>query len=282
MRSHSRASRISANAASSTRDPFENSSASTARRPGAHVVRSRSNSRSLSNSRTSCALRTHCSVSITLCRYSPRLQRRGRGVHQFAVRFAPRPDARSSTSRTRSRIGRQKSPSTANGFAAHHRFVQHLPHHRKLHQRARSAFAGHKTIAPGASVQTIFPARSSCGLPCRSTRWPCGCEKFRRHPVRFSAGFFCSARNRFHHAAVAAAAHRKSRFASARPSSARFLIVRFVFARPRTAEHRDDAAHFAVSAVHFSWTRFLQHAAPAASNSSIIAMLSASSASVAS
>src|SRR5579863_8606468 len=56
-RNHSRASRISANCASNDSASRENSSASTALRPGTHVVRSRSNSRSLSNSNTSCALR---------------------------------------------------------------------------------------------------------------------------------------------------------------------------------------------------------------------------------
>src|SRR5579863_5367572 len=56
-RNHSRASRISANCACNDSASRENSSASTALRPGTHVVRSRSNSRSLSNSNTSCALR---------------------------------------------------------------------------------------------------------------------------------------------------------------------------------------------------------------------------------
>ena len=56
-RNHSQASQISTKPDSSTQRFVPGSSASTARRPGAHVVRSRSNSRSLSNSRTSCAVR---------------------------------------------------------------------------------------------------------------------------------------------------------------------------------------------------------------------------------
>ena len=56
-RSHSRASRICANADSSAARSVVNARVSTSRRPGAHVVLNRSSSRSLSNSRTSCAVR---------------------------------------------------------------------------------------------------------------------------------------------------------------------------------------------------------------------------------
>src|SRR5258708_10748041 len=57
LRSHSRASLISANSPRKYSRSSENSSPSTTRRPGAHVVLCRSNSRSFSNSSTSCALR---------------------------------------------------------------------------------------------------------------------------------------------------------------------------------------------------------------------------------
>ncbi len=57
LRSHSRASRINANRPRKNSASRENTSCSTARRPGAHVVRCRSNFRSLSNSKTSSALR---------------------------------------------------------------------------------------------------------------------------------------------------------------------------------------------------------------------------------
>ncbi len=56
-RSHCRASRIRSKMRLSAVRFWVNSSASIARRPGAHVVRSRSNSSSLSNSSTSCAVR---------------------------------------------------------------------------------------------------------------------------------------------------------------------------------------------------------------------------------
>ena len=57
LRSHSRASHINVNCCCKNRASCEKASASMARRPGAHVVLCRSNSRSLSNSSTSCALR---------------------------------------------------------------------------------------------------------------------------------------------------------------------------------------------------------------------------------
>ena len=69
--SHSRASRISANARSSGSRFVLTSSASITRFPGAHVVRSRSNSRSLSNSNTSLCRPRHfssfLSFSAPLC-----------------------------------------------------------------------------------------------------------------------------------------------------------------------------------------------------------------------
>src|SRR5208337_594011 len=139
--SHSRASRISANALSSAARFALTSNASITRRPGAHVVRSRSNSRSLSNSKTSCAdrdilLKTssflffYFLISVF---YFPALScmaRYSAASSAFAVvctRFPfasphirPPAEARGpcSTSRTRSRIGCQKSPTTAIGFPA--------------------------------------------------------------------------------------------------------------------------------------------------------------------
>src|SRR5439155_15932782 len=83
--SHSRASRINANCSCKNPASCENANASIARRPGAHVVLWRSNSRSLSNSSTSCALRL-----ISSCLGSGRLliARAGREVSGFPFSFS--------------------------------------------------------------------------------------------------------------------------------------------------------------------------------------------------
>ena len=85
VRSHSRASPINANADSSAARSILGSSALTARRPGAHVVRSRSNSRSLSNSRTSCAVRDIARITSNefagSSRHPPDRPPRAPGVH---------------------------------------------------------------------------------------------------------------------------------------------------------------------------------------------------------
>src|SRR6267378_4811195 len=142
-RSHSRASLISANAPSSAARLVLTSSASIMRRPGAHVVRSRSNSRSLSNSRTSCADRDILLTSFFYFLFSRfqlprqvvrRLVRVCSAIHQIAVRFAPHPV-----------FGRRPWPLLHfadavqnrlpeithhyDRFPRDHRFVQHLPDH---------------------------------------------------------------------------------------------------------------------------------------------------------
>src|SRR5262249_54556628 len=80
--------------------------------------------------------------------------------------------------------------------------------------------------------------------------------------------------DRFHHPAVAAAAHRKTRRAKRPPERAGFRVVRVRFRGTRAAEDGDDPLG--------RHSGFRQQEPPAASNSSIMAIEMASRASVAS
>src|SRR5262249_16890512 len=107
-----------------------------------------------------------------------------------------------------------------------------------------------------------------------------GSEKLRGDPVGLPSGLLGAAGGRFHHPAISAAAHRKSGLGQGPAERARFRVVRVLFPRTRAAENGDDALH--LWAPRSSHSACLQQAEPGASNSSIMAMLRASSASVAS
>src|SRR5260370_690985 len=91
-------------------------------------------------------------------------------------------------------------------FRCHHRLVQHFPHHRKLDERSRPAFARYKTIrAPDQLKEPLFPGfhphfHVDPGIELGSF------EKIRGHPQCFPAAFLRSAPRCFHHPTLTAAA----------------------------------------------------------------------------
>src|SRR5580704_12487883 len=191
-RSHSRASRINANAPSSAARSCPGSNPAINLLPGAHVVLSRNNSRSLSNSNTSCVVRDirlravsskygNCIISrrfsnfyflpsLFLIHFLKFLQkiprhifRRPRRMHQIPLRLAP---LRRLCRRPRSLLHfphppqyrRPEISQDNNRLRRHHALVQHFPHHCQLHQRSRSTLARHKSIRkPYQFKQPFFP-----------------------------------------------------------------------------------------------------------------------------
>ena len=136
-----------------------------------------------------------------------------------------------STSRTRSRIGCQNSPTTAIGFPGHHRFVQHLPNYREFHQRARSALASHKSIRQSHQFkQPLLPSLHS-SLPRPPTRSPCALKNSAVTPYVFPPASFAPRDTAFHHAAISPAANREARARQAMlPNFPCLRILRITFA----------------------------------------------------
>src|SRR5256885_3359228 len=209
-RSHSRPSRISANPFSNCTRSRENCSASSARLPGAHVDRPRSNSRSFSNSRISSAVRDIILSSESFHQMRNRARARRGDVYDSPVRFAPRRGMSQLYSPHAIQHRYQEIPEHRKRFPFYHRFVHHLPHNRQLHKRSRAAFASDKAIAqPNQFKQPLLPRLHPHFHV--NPRVRLRLKKFRRYTVRLPAGFFRATRNRFHHSAVSAAAHRESR-----------------------------------------------------------------------
>src|SRR5258708_4611980 len=122
----------------------------------------------------------------------------------------------------------------------HHRLVEHLPNHGKLHQRPGSAFASHESVRHSDQFkQAILPSRHAHFHV--DPRIGACAEKLRGHSVSFASAFLRAARHRLHHPAVAAAAHRKSVSCEHSAKLARLLVLRIAFSRPRTPKHRNDA-----------------------------------------
>src|SRR5438552_1127057 len=202
-RSHSRASRISANPFSNCARSRENCSASSARLPGAHVDRPRSNSRSFSNSRISSAVRDIILSSESFHQMRHCVRARRSDVYDSSVRFAPR---RGMSQLYFPHAIQHRHPEITEDrkrFPFHHRFVHHLPYDRQLHKRSRTAFASDKAIAqPNQFKQPLLPRLHPHFHV--NPRVRLRLKKLRRYTVSFPAGFFHATRNRFHYAAVPA------------------------------------------------------------------------------
>src|SRR6202171_3479120 len=236
------ASAISANTESSLARSVENASASMARRPGAHVVRRRSNSRSRSNSRISSAVRDiflegvasafrractctrpasiylyalaqlMVSTRMRACQSCGEILRGERGsrrlMHERIVRLAP-PGCVSAFNFAHTVENRLPEIAQHDEWTALHRFfVQHFPDHGKFDQRARPALARDVTVAQTHQLeQPLLPRRHGRFLlhPAIGARL----EKTGRHGQHAPARFARAARHAFHHAAVTAGADSK-------------------------------------------------------------------------
>src|SRR5579859_7337330 len=296
-RSHSRASRISANAASSAARFSLNSSASTPRRPGAHVVRSRSNSRSLSNSSTSCAVRAiklpprlplhaplqnvHppdcCALlldpSNSLFQLFAQVFSRLRGgrshVHEPPVGFSPWRFMREFDFAHTIQNRLPEVSQHNKRFRRHHRFIKHLPHNRQRHHRTRASLARHQSVgAPNQFEQPRFPRLHANFVVNPRIKFGFR-EKVRRYSVRRSSGFFRTARNPGHHSAISSAANRKAALRECSSELPRLLVVRVARLRPRASEHRNDFLFFHSPANSFCVYRVFRPRLPLAARGRI-------------
>src|SRR4029077_3372724 len=121
-------------------------------------------------------------------------------------------------------------------LACHHALIEHLPGHRQFHERAGAARASDVTLAAADQLeQALFPGAHANlfvhpSVGARS-------KEFRGDGQRAPVRFLRTARDRFHHAAVAAAANQKAACRKQPPELARLLVMRVAFPRARAAEY---------------------------------------------
>src|SRR5262249_38767158 len=125
------------------------------------------------------------------------------------------------------------------GFAGHHRFIEHFPNHREFDQSAGAAFAGHEavgetdqlkqTILPGADAD--FDVHPGIGL---------GGKEIRGDAVGFAASLLGATRDSSHDTTVGAAAYREPGGGKRAAKRARFFVLRLAFERSRATEDGDD------------------------------------------